>query len=235
MVHGKTSIANLGRTAPNVYSVSDNIAKFATDLDDRGRAVEPDRRSPGGKGYTGFEGLLNYVYYQAGSINNFDAFGHALRLSVFSIFGSGCERYSTAYSKDANGNPAPCVSWLGPNQPGLTQDVCIKKDAAGHTIQNFCPVPPFTPAQGAQVSATTNSKNEGAAKKVVQQVAGQLPGGSQGGGSSGSSPQLVPDLPGPIDDILGLGKKLRVPDLPNLGGGENRATTNDLLDFLFGT
>jgi virulence factor Mce-like protein len=233
MVDGKTSIRNLGRTAPHVFPVSDDIGKLASDLDDRGRAVERDTRSPGGQGYTGFETLLNYVYYQAGAINSFDAFGHALRLSVFSLFGSGCEMYSTKYAKDANGNPHNCVSWLGPNQPGLTQDVCIKKDAEDHTIQNFCPVPPFTAEQGAHLTASSRSKTEETAKKVTKPVTDQLSGGG-GGGSSGSGPQLVPDLPGPLDDILGLGKRLRLPEVPDLGGGSNRATTNDLLDFLFG-
>ena len=63
-------------------------ADFLDDIDDPRRAVEIDARAdedtgrrtePAGQrdtmGYTGLEGLLNYVYYQTGALNQFDDVG----------------------------------------------------------------------------------------------------------------------------------------------------------------
>ena len=62
--------------------MADNLAKFLRDIDDPGRAIEIDERageatgrpstSPEREpmGYTGMEGLLNYVYYQTGALTS---------------------------------------------------------------------------------------------------------------------------------------------------------------------
>ena len=47
------------------------------------RAVEPDSRSPGGKGFTGLEALLQYVFNQTLAINTFGPFGHMLAVDAF--------------------------------------------------------------------------------------------------------------------------------------------------------
>jgi virulence factor Mce-like protein len=49
--------------------LAQNLRIVLQDLDNRGRAVEADSRSPGGKGYTGLEALLQYVFNQALAIN----------------------------------------------------------------------------------------------------------------------------------------------------------------------
>ena len=93
------------------------------DLDDRDRAVEKDPRSPGGKGYTGFEALLQYVFDQTMAINAFDSNGYMLKVNLFL---SECSDYQNLQSlkkklKEDSSFYAKCAAILGPNQPGITQ------------------------------------------------------------------------------------------------------------------
>ncbi len=122
------------------------LADFLRDIDDPRRAVEIDDRvtadtgrtnpHPGTKnekGYTGLEGLLNYAYYQAGAINQFDQIGHLLHFSLYNVFTGPCGDFVSGRDPQTGkpGVPAEgggtttnilkadnCVSWLGPNQPG---------------------------------------------------------------------------------------------------------------------
>ena len=90
-----SDLAKAGRKAPLTAEI---LGDFVADLDDPRRAVEDDARaarscsdpsrpcySTGREaptGFTGFEALLNYVYYQSGAINQFDSFGHFLQFNV---------------------------------------------------------------------------------------------------------------------------------------------------------
>jgi hypothetical protein len=85
--------------------------------------VEKDPRSPGGKGYTGFEALLQYLYDQSMAINAFDANGYMLKVNLFV---SECSDYQNVQSlkeklKKDPGFYGRCAAILGPNQPGITQ------------------------------------------------------------------------------------------------------------------
>lgn len=249
LTKGKDEIAELERFGENVQPVSNQLANLLWDLDDRGRATEADPRSPGGKGYTVLEGILNYGYYQTGVLSTFDQYGHSLRLSL--IEETPCSEFGTTeYAKNPDGSRASCSAWLGPNQPGLTEQVCVKKDANGHTIGNFCPIPPYGPEAGAELESTgraqaTPGRSEAA---PLPGAGGQPPaagGGGEAQGPAAPSPgKLIPDLPGPLDDVLRLPRRA-AEKLPNLTGGRRlgprahssrkRATANDLLDFLFGS
>ena len=86
------------------------------DLDDRNRAVEKDPRSPGGKGYTGFEALLQYVFDQTMAINAFDSNGYMLKVNLFL---SECSDYQNLQSlkeklKKDPGFYSRCAAILGP-------------------------------------------------------------------------------------------------------------------------
>ena len=94
-----------------------------TTSSDRNFAVERDPRSPGGRGYTGFEALLQYFYDQALSINTFDANGYILKVNLFV---SECTEYQNRRSLRDHMKEDPefykrCAAILGPNQPGITQ------------------------------------------------------------------------------------------------------------------
>ena len=101
--------------------VSQDLAIVLHDLDDRARATEPDPRSPGGKGFTGLEALLEYARNQALGINAFDQYGYVLRASIFTSQVSQCSDYTDAQTAKAMlPQLKGCVSWLGPDQPGIT-------------------------------------------------------------------------------------------------------------------
>jgi hypothetical protein len=102
--------------------------------------VEKDPRSPGGKGYSGFEALLQYVYDQTMAINAFDSNGYMLKVNLFL---SECSEYQSLASLKEKMRKDPgfysrCASILGPNQPGITQPdpsyTGAQERAAGHHL-----------------------------------------------------------------------------------------------------
>ena len=101
---GRDEIKQLGKSAKNSFPVADNLAKFLRDIDDPNRAVETDARAnvdtgrKGETGYTGMEGLLNYVYYQPGAINQYDEIGHLLHFSIFEVGEGPCSAYKNLTS-----------------------------------------------------------------------------------------------------------------------------------------
>jgi ABC-type transporter Mla subunit MlaD len=101
-----------------------------------GGAAEADPRSPdGGIGYTGLEGLLEYVFNITNATNTFTTWGHQLAVDGFAS--PTCSPYATpqsiannisTYTKeggnlnaDSPQNPRTCYAWLGPNQPGVNE------------------------------------------------------------------------------------------------------------------
>jgi ABC-type transporter Mla subunit MlaD len=103
------------------------LRQFLQSIDDRSRAIEPDPRAvetapPApdktaareGDGFTGMESFLNYAYWQTLAINAFDQVSHVLR---FTLAVDECSAYSV--NPIAEGREE-CVSWLGPDQPGVT-------------------------------------------------------------------------------------------------------------------
>jgi len=147
--HGRGDIRKLRRASRNAPATATSLADLVRDLDDPRRAVEIDRRAgedtgrtgtrPGRRntmGYTGLEGLLNYAYYQTGSINQFDQVGHLLHFSLYEVESGPCGHASTGGRPGAPdfGVPAaaggsttdilaahPCVAWLGDAQPRLSE------------------------------------------------------------------------------------------------------------------
>jgi virulence factor Mce-like protein len=119
----KPTIAELNRFSTSTPELANNLAIVLDDLDDRNRAVERDPRSPGGRGYTGFEALLQYVFDQAMAINAFDSNGYMLKVNLFL---SKCSDYQNLQSlkEELKKDPAfyrDCAAILGPSQPGITQ------------------------------------------------------------------------------------------------------------------
>jgi ABC-type transporter Mla subunit MlaD len=98
--------------------LTNNLAITLEDFDDPKRAVEPHPLSPGGKGFSGTQALLQYVLTQSVQTNAFDQMGHLSRVSLVQ---SRCGPLVNAKDyKDREGELARCRSWLGPNQPGIT-------------------------------------------------------------------------------------------------------------------
>jgi virulence factor Mce-like protein len=130
-VTGKTAVkaatptvAALNRFAKPTPELAQNLAIVLADLDTQKRAVERDPRSPGGKGFSGLQALLGYVFNQALAINTFGPFGHVLAVDAF--FSKMCSPYATpatiALALKAYGpRYRQCYSWLGPSQPGVNE------------------------------------------------------------------------------------------------------------------
>jgi virulence factor Mce-like protein len=121
-------LAAIGNNAP---SASKQTRQFFQSFDDRNRSIEPDTRAKetappapdptaykDGQGFTGFESILNYTYWQSLALNPFDQLGHLLRVALFV---GPCSAFQTGPVDDSNKDLfAKCNSWLGPNQPGVT-------------------------------------------------------------------------------------------------------------------
>jgi ABC-type transporter Mla subunit MlaD len=268
-------LADAGKKAP---VTAEALADFVSDIDDPRRAVEIDERAgtdtgrtsplPERKdtmGYTGFESLLNWLYYLVGTSSQFDQVAHTMHIELNSFETGPCGHVSSGHDHNS-GEPgvptndggtttnileaADCVQWLGPNQPGINEDIGL---------------PPYDPAvcpNGTEPAAaealcdpnqTTSSPARGGGRRN-----GTRGGAGDGGGSGERAPSIAPPPTNVPDDVLD--EILDVPqsaldDLPgrlqnglrDLGSGIQRglgrggggtsggasSATGDLLDFLF--
>ncbi|MGZ4167828.1 MAG: MlaD family protein [Solirubrobacteraceae bacterium] len=118
------TVKDLNAFAKPTPELAGNLAIVLHDLDDPSRAVEPDPRSPGGKGFTGLQALLGYVFNQTLAVNTFGPEGHLLAVDAF--FSPMCSNYATPATialaiKQYGPAYRQCYSWLGPNQPGVNE------------------------------------------------------------------------------------------------------------------
>jgi ABC-type transporter Mla subunit MlaD len=113
----RETVRLLNRFAQGNPELAKNLAIILEHLDDREHAVEEDPDSPTGKGYTGLEALLSYIFDQVLAINAFDSNNHILKVSVIE---SPCAEYADAQTvKDNPELEKQCSATLGPNQPGV--------------------------------------------------------------------------------------------------------------------
>ena len=120
-------LKRLGRDAPRAAKP---LRQFLQTIDDRSRAVEPDRRAAeaappppdktatgdSSSGFTGMEAVWNYFFWQALTINAADDVGHVLKL--VGVAGD-CREYRVSREPDDAAFDR-CRQWLGPYQPGIT-------------------------------------------------------------------------------------------------------------------
>ncbi len=102
-----------------------NLRFVLEDLNDRGRATEPNRLSPGtGGGFTGLEAFMQYVFVQSQAINIYDSKGYLLKLNLLL---NECSQYTNAQTAiEHPDRTARCRQWLGPNQPGVTTNAVAR-------------------------------------------------------------------------------------------------------------
>ena len=217
----KPTIAELSKASKHMPELGNNLAIVAGHLHDRNFAVEKDPRSPGGKGYTGFEALLSYVYDQSMAINTFDSNGYMLKVNLFL---SECSDYQSLASLKEKLKTDPafyqrCAAILGPNQPGITQ-----------------PDPSYTGAQkGSELHLPAAARKEKKAPETKPQDPERKP--------TEEAKQRAEELAERIEETLGIElpelpagpaiPALPIP-LPSLPGGAQApvAQTQELLDFL---
>lgn len=128
---GRQEVSTLRRMAADAPATARPLRQLLQTLDDRRRAVDDDPRArltgppPGDPthagsrgGFTGFEALANYFFWQSMTTNGFDDIGHLLRVGATV---TKCSPYRNALPRDAEDEQlfADCNSWLGPRQPGI--------------------------------------------------------------------------------------------------------------------
>jgi virulence factor Mce-like protein len=127
---GANEVAVLRRLARDAPPAAKPLRQFLQTIDDRERAVEPDRRAAEGappspdktatqdssSGFTGMEAVWNYFFWQTLTLNAADDVGHVLKL-VGII--NDCREYRVSREPDDSAFDR-CNQWLGPYQPGIT-------------------------------------------------------------------------------------------------------------------
>jgi ABC-type transporter Mla subunit MlaD len=118
------TVSLLNQFAKPTPELAQNLAIVLADLDTQNRAVEPDARSPGGKGFSGLQALLQYAFNQSLTVNTFSTFGHMLSVDAFAS--PMCSSYATPATiatnlKQYGSAYRQCYSWYGPNQPGVNE------------------------------------------------------------------------------------------------------------------
>ena len=219
----KPTIAELNKASTDMPELGNNLSIVLNHLHDRDFAVEKDPRSPGGKGYTGFEALLQYVYDQTMAINTFDSNGYMLKVNLFL---SECSDYQSLASLKEKLQEDPafyqrCAAILGPHQPGITQRrPVLHRRAEGRRA------PPAGrqeereegARQGREADRIPERKPTDEAKKRAEELAERI---------EETLGIELPELPaGPEIPAL----PIPLPSLP--GGQQPPANTQELLDFL---
>jgi len=181
-----------------------NLRIVLEDFDDPSRAVERDPRSPGGRGYSGTQALLSYVFNQSLTINGFDELGYMVRAAVHT---DKCSPYADA-EKAKDPDQADCRAWLGPNQPGVNQ-----------------PDPTATTQGRTKPSTARRARPErgSARRREADRPAANAPRAPEGGGER-RAPGAVEELGRLLDGLLG-DRGDAVPRGPS---------SQELLDYLLG-
>jgi phospholipid/cholesterol/gamma-HCH transport system substrate-binding protein len=220
------TVADLNHFAKNTPDLAQNLSIVLPDLDNRNRATETNSRSPGGKGYTGLEALLQFVFNLAGATNTYGPFGHELAVDAF--VNDTCTAYASpqtiALNLASNGaSYRQCYSWLGPNQPGINETdpsdptACVP-DPGGAPPGEKGPTTSACKLTAAMVLAENalrahRSGHSSGGKGSSVSVPGVTTPSSSGGGSSGVK-QTVNGLGQTINKIVNL-----------LGGGGSSSSS----------
>lgn len=200
----RPTVRELRRVGTKTLEPARNLRFILEHLNDRRFAVEPNPASPGGKGFTGLEALLQYPFNQAQAINLYDARGYMLKIALLV---NECTQYTNAATAAANpGRTKRCSSSLGPGGPvGDTSTRSTGKakasgERAARRSASTAPQAPQAPAGAGTATppaAPSPSVRPTAPLKIPGLPTLSLPGKS---GASGTRPNPVAPL---LDYLLG--------------------------------
>lgn len=185
------TVKALNEFAKPTPELAQNLAIVLADLDTQSRAVERDPRSPGGKGFSGLQALLGYVFNQALAINTYGPFGHVLAVDAF--YSEMCSPYATpatvAMALQAYGAQyRQCYSWLGPNQPGVNETDPSDPSAPVPDPGGAPPGQRGPSTSAARLTAAEVTAQQVSARHSVSRASGSAPAAA-GGGSPAPDPQ----------------------------------------------
>jgi ABC-type transporter Mla subunit MlaD len=218
----------------------------------------------GNPGFTGMEGLLNYAYIQANTLNLFDQLGHALGITLVSAPGgnNACGYQTGPNVPDIQGasgntgtttNPAnfaECAGILGDHQPGINYgtnpsglfgnlhayDGSVCPD--GSTDTAICnPAVHFHSALHSNAAApTTQQQQQQQQQETQQQKIQKILQGIDPNKLKGDTEKKLKDLlQNPNLPPLPQLPQIPSPALPGLGFNSSPSSpTGNLLDFLLG-
>jgi ABC-type transporter Mla subunit MlaD len=209
-------VDTLRKLAKDAPATAKPLRQFLQTLDDRDRAFDkdpratdtappkPDPAAANGRGFTGMEGILNFVYWQSLSINQFDGLGHFLRVLAIE---SECSPYTAdARTVEMGGTEETeefgkeCNSWLGPFQPGVN-----------------APDPTQSGSAAAAKEGRTAAKKKGERRGAGEPEAGPTPGQPDYSQPNPTLPPSVQDLLNGLTGQNGPSRRgPRVPDAPDV-------------------
>jgi virulence factor Mce-like protein len=185
------TVSALNQFSKPTPELAQNLAIVLHDLNSQSKAVEPDPRSPGGKGFTGIQSLLQYAFQQTNAIDYFGQFGHILAVDGFV---SMCTPYQSGATIAANlkiYGPSfrQCYQFLGPNQPGVNE-----RDPTNPTgtIPDPGGAPPGEPGPTGSITTALAS----ATPRATKRAKGAAPTTSQAPTSTAPTTTLPPAASG---------------------------------------
>ncbi|MDX6663954.1 MAG: hypothetical protein QOG68_160 [Solirubrobacteraceae bacterium] len=233
---GRTAVKSAGPTvaalntfakkAPDVGHYLNIILNY---LNDPAHAAEADTRSPGGKGYSGLQALLEYVYDQVLSVNIYDSSVHILKVSPFV---GDCKDYADvtqALKKDPNGAPlnARCGAGLGPHAAGVNYPDTTRPDG----MPAFGPIP-----AGAENPFMTRAQQRKAGIKADKLTVLNAPAAGSG---SAAAPAPAKHTVPTLSDVIPGAPNVVIPAPPKAVQDVTKSqqavsTQSKLLDYLLG-
>jgi ABC-type transporter Mla subunit MlaD len=224
-------IRTLRQLAKDAPATGKPLRQFLQTLDDRNRSVDkdpratvtappkPDPAAANGKGFTGMEGILTFVYWQTLSINQFDGLGHFLRVlgidSPCSPYTADARTVAMGGTQETEDLGKRCNSWLGPYQPGVNAP---------------------DPTQSNSTSAAAKAARTPAKKRGERRGAGQPEAGPVGSQPDYSHPN--PTLPPSVQDLLNGLTGQNAPSTPSVPPVNTPPVPNvdptQALDYLLG-
>jgi virulence factor Mce-like protein len=219
------TVSILNQFSKPTPELAQNLSIVLQALNSQSKAVEPDPRSPGGKGYSGIEALLQYAFEQTNAIDYFGQFGHILAVDGFV---SMCSPYQTGATIASNlktfgSSFRQCYQYLGPNQPGVnerdpTNPTGTIPDPGGAPPGRAGPTGSITTSLGAAItpkatkraakpSTTSTAPANGPTTTLPPSASGGMPASpapSSGTGTTSQPPSSTPAINlGALGQLLG--------------------------------
>ena len=218
------TVAELAKYSRGVPELGKNLAIILEHLDDRNYSAELDPRSPGGKGYTGIEALLQYVFDQTMSTNAHDGSVHILKAQPFE---GECAAYADIEAAKEHGSR--CSTALGPNVIGVSfPDATAPpgydgkdRGGPGHEDERIAdPIPAQRTGPRSEPRNDRPQPGDGAPSVPTPQLPAPAAPGAP------SAPVPVPK----VDEVLPS-----VPTTPPTNTDGSKEAQESLLDFLLGS